>query len=1274
MNKKTLFKKILSFLLAIMLILPPVSEVSMAVINAAENATSNEKVYEHDGYTVVYKVVAQWEGHKAIEVTLKNTGTKSITNWVLSIDNTGDMTGLWNAVLSATDLNKHTVKCMDYNNTIQAGQSVTFGYTLKGTDLSAPDDISMCAVESVLSEGFDVAYKVTGDWGTGFQGEIKIVNESEVAIEGWKLNFRGNFDVLNYWNCELTENADGTYTITHTSWQNSIPSGGEYVIGFVGSKADDEMVISDVKMMVTGCGAGSGETETDPTSPSEPETSSIAPTEPTTETPTEPETSTAAPTEPTTPSETKPTETEPTTSEPEINWDDETDTDGDGLPDVYEINMFGTNPENEDTDGDRFSDGYEVYGLGTDPAKADTDDNGVTDDKEDFDNDGLDNYEEYLLGTNIFSADSDLDGLSDYSEINEYSTLPLDNDTDDDGIIDGDEIKLGLNPLSAMTDGVADNERIFEQSIASDDDCVEYFNTNCEGFDIALDIRCAGVASTNLSVDESLYENAIQNDFIVGDSVEIEYPDNLQFEGMTLKFDVEDGLVAGLTSELSAEFTGLNRYNVFKYQESENILLPVKSYVEDDMVMADVVETGVYCLVDMEKWLLYLEYEPSVEEPETIEENYAAAVFASVENEKTTAGELSEPVEFNELLDSVKAGSEEIQEIPMLMSARENSGSDSNGAEIYFILQGYGYDDQLFEFEKAAIKRYGQVVYELLPGTKIRVLLTRLNDYEVDTGWIDNYDEFAETLGLMTYEVSGAADSDMSRCLNRIMQEHDFAKTKPFIIWVMNGGVSFDSGYEYYSPEQLVDNYSVYPAMVGSVGYDEYGYNLVYAPVHDVTDDSAMVYIRNDVENLALDGAEHFYDIQYNLINPRDKICKANNLEKLPISFGRLSTLSTKDYDGDDLPNVEEIDYNENVVIGGRDIIKLPTLYEYITKYGEVDALDRYRDILGNDINKFLDTVKILPLVSDPMSIDGDGDGIPDNYCAKTDAVSTYKFTDPNKLKSDVRITVLKNDFFSVDYKYYEDKAEEDWIQYNYGKAESYGGNQSWMGIYGYTQEERVFCDNTVKGAYIQEYGCGIIAVADFFLYLTIGDAKYNPTAYAESNSSINFGTSYKNIDFDTYVNYVIFISNYFKLFNGLPAIGVFDFNLVNGLEDIIYDNDMGMRVEWLDYSDSEVCLKNMKDMIKENFPVIFKYYSSEEKNKKSLLLFEKGGYTASGHNVQKHWMVATGIIEYSSDVVNVIGYEKLIKIATYGKELYMNYNDFGENLDLHTNIFYIEG
>lgn len=56
----------------------------------------------------------------------------------------------------------------------------------------------------------------------------------------------------------------------------------------------------------------------------------------------------------------------------------ESDTDSDELLDYMEL-VLGTNINNADTDGDGLPDGYEVMTLGTDPLKADSDDNGTTD-------------------------------------------------------------------------------------------------------------------------------------------------------------------------------------------------------------------------------------------------------------------------------------------------------------------------------------------------------------------------------------------------------------------------------------------------------------------------------------------------------------------------------------------------------------------------------------------------------------------------------------------------------------------------------------------------------------------------------------------------------------------------------------------------------------------------------------------------------------------------------------------------------------------------------
>jgi autotransporter-associated beta strand protein len=99
----------------------------------------------------------------------------------------------------------------------------------------------------------------------------------------------------------------------------------------------------------------------------------------------------------------------------------EEDIDDDGLSNVEEVNLYGTDPFNPDTDEDGMGDGWEVLCLPTlDPLHNDAND--------DPDNDSLANIIEYRINTSPCNPDSDNDGIPDGDE-----------DADGDGVFNKDD-------------------------------------------------------------------------------------------------------------------------------------------------------------------------------------------------------------------------------------------------------------------------------------------------------------------------------------------------------------------------------------------------------------------------------------------------------------------------------------------------------------------------------------------------------------------------------------------------------------------------------------------------------------------------------------------------------------------------------------------------------------------------------------------------------------------------------------------------------------------
>lgn len=90
-----------------------------------------------------------------------------------------------------------------------------------------------------LGQGVNVSFAVTSDWGSGFQGEIKITNGGTTPIAGWKLGFTAPWGIASAWNATLqgtSATTGGTrFTVGDAGWNANVPIGGSVSFGFTGS-------------------------------------------------------------------------------------------------------------------------------------------------------------------------------------------------------------------------------------------------------------------------------------------------------------------------------------------------------------------------------------------------------------------------------------------------------------------------------------------------------------------------------------------------------------------------------------------------------------------------------------------------------------------------------------------------------------------------------------------------------------------------------------------------------------------------------------------------------------------------------------------------------------------------------------------------------------------------------------------------------------------------------------------------------------------------------
>ena len=98
-----------------------------------------------------------------------------------------------------------------------------------------------------------VAYSVTTDWGTGFDGSIQITNQGD-PINGWQLGFSfpGSQKVTNGWNGIWTQ-TDNAVTVKDAGYNASLPENASTTVGFSATYTGSNVAPKDFTLNGNAC-------------------------------------------------------------------------------------------------------------------------------------------------------------------------------------------------------------------------------------------------------------------------------------------------------------------------------------------------------------------------------------------------------------------------------------------------------------------------------------------------------------------------------------------------------------------------------------------------------------------------------------------------------------------------------------------------------------------------------------------------------------------------------------------------------------------------------------------------------------------------------------------------------------------------------------------------------------------------------------------------------------------------------------------------------------
>lgn len=482
------------------------------IVFAGEQNVTNEQ------YDIAFNITEQWDDGYTGEIVITNLSDKTIEDWSLVFESEDELINVWNGTLVSDSDEYDVIRAEEYNQNISAGNSLVIGFQALGTTQNYVfHGLYQLGYEDIDKDtDGDTGNDTNDDTDNDTNTEDKI---SECGILVYTDDFRSaDMENMYYVENEITQLSGALIGYEQVSeLKYVLKDANEYVLleGTIFDDNNDMAPASEWNIDEFGLALGCNLLRLEAVlKDGSVITEGI-------------------------------TLIDMTGNNMERINVDLTDSDSDGINNYFET-ILQTDANLSDTDGDGLSDYDEFILLGTDPLQSDADANGITDDKEDYDADGLNSIEEKSYNTNILMADTDYDGLNDGDEIRIYLTDPLVSDTDDDGLLDGKEVTLGFDPTlpDSDADGIMDYDEVTEQTAT-----VMIGDENASVTEVSVTLDCSGAIEENVYIEDMTGRNTVSCDVVglVGSPINVHT--DVSFDEAVLTFQYNQDMLGDVSEE-----------------------------------------------------------------------------------------------------------------------------------------------------------------------------------------------------------------------------------------------------------------------------------------------------------------------------------------------------------------------------------------------------------------------------------------------------------------------------------------------------------------------------------------------------------------------------------------------------------------------------------------------------------------------------------------------------------------------------------------------------